>query len=146
MGTRSYVAFLAPIIAISSLLIFTFGFFNIFNPVMNGCGNAANVSVSARFTVVIDQSGYNGSRYHTGPWPQINVTVGQGVAIHVWNNDTIQAHGFAIAHYFNQGIALRPGQSCDVVFTASQAGTFPIFNTIVDTTEMFEHSQLNVFS
>ena len=74
----------------------------------------------------------------------MNVTVSWNVIIHLWNNDTTQTHGFAMKHYFEQGVALRPGQSCDLAFYASLAGTFPVYNTIFDTTQYFENAQLNV--
>jgi hypothetical protein len=74
----------------------------------------------------------------------MNVTVDWGVIIHVLNNDTSQPHGFAINQYFGSGVALQPGKSCDLTFLASQTGTFSVYNTIFDTTDLFEHAQLNV--
>ena len=142
---RPFAALLVIGLAIVSFIIVAYAlpfFFNLFNPQV--CAISGNMSGSNRFSIMIDSSGYNGSSYHVLPWPKMNVTLGQSVMIHVLNNDTVQAHGWAITHYFAQGVALRPGQSCDVAFNASQAGTFQIYNTIVDTTEFFEHAQLNV--
>jgi hypothetical protein len=93
---------------------------------------------------VISLSGYDDSQHHSRPWPIMNVTVDWDVIIHILNNDTSQTHGFAITHYFDQGVTLQPGKSCDLTFFASQTGTFPIYNTIFDTTDLFEHAQLNV--
>jgi hypothetical protein len=76
----------------------------------------------------------------------MNVTVNWDVIIHILNNDTSQTHGFAITHHFDQGIPLQPGKSCYLGFFASQTGTFPVYNTIFDTTDLFEHAQLNVNS
>ncbi len=89
--------------------------------------------VSARFTVYID--------YRVRPLPMMNVTRGQTVTIHAWNNGTV-AHSFAIAHYFVQGAVLLPGQSCDLTFSASQAGTFSIVGNEPD--PIFDIARLNV--
>ena len=74
----------------------------------------------------------------------MNVTADWNVTIHVLNNDTSQTHGFAIKQYFDQGVALQPGKSCGLAFFASQTGTFPVYNTVLDTTDLFEQAQLNV--
>ncbi len=89
--------------------------------------------VSARFTVYID--------YRVRPLPIMNVSRGQTVTIHAWNNSTV-AHSFAIDHYFVQGAVLQPGQSCDLTFSASQAGSFLVYGNEPDPT--FELAQLNV--
>src|SRR4029077_4513585 len=143
---RPFAAFLVIVLAITSLLIFAYAlpsFFNLFNQGPD-CGTSSSLPGSSHFTIIIDQAGYNDSRNHTEPWPKINVTVGQRVTIHVWNNSTVEPHGLAITHYFEQTVALQPGQSCDANFTASQTGIFQIYSTITDTTEAFEHAQLNV--
>jgi len=72
--------------------------------------------------------GFNGSAYHPTPWPVMNVTLGQIVIIHVINNDTVQAHGFQVIHYFDSGIlgGLAPGKCYDVKFSANLAGSFAI--------------------
>lgn len=74
----------------------------------------------------------------------MNVTVDRDVIIHIVNNDTSQPHGFAITHYFEHGVILQPGKSCDLTFFASQTGIFPVYNTVFDTTDLFEHAQLTV--
>ena len=85
---------------------------------------------TAIFTVVMANEGvnvgFNGSAYHPTPWPIMNVTRGQNVIIHVINNDTVQAHGFQVTHYFDTGIlgGLAPGRCYDVKFTANVQGTF----------------------
>ena len=72
--------------------------------------------------------GFNGSAYHAGQqWPQMNVSLGQNVIIHVINNDTAQAHGFEIVQYFEQGLRLAPGMCYDVKFVATQIGSFQVF-------------------
>lgn len=88
---------------------------------------------TAIFTVVManegDNVGFNGSRFQPSPWPVMNVTLGQNVIIHVINNDSVEAHGFQIATYFNQGLGqagLAPGKCFDVRFTATIAGSFMV--------------------
>ena len=76
----------------------------------------------------------------------MNVSLDWSVFMHVFNNDTSQSHGFAIKHYFEQGVALKPGESCDLFFFAGTPGTFPVYNTILDTTDAFENAQLNITS
>jgi len=92
----------------------------------------ANGSDTSVFTVVMANQGanvgFNGSAYHPTPWPVMNVTLGQNVIIHVINNDTVQAHGFQVIHYFDSGIlgGLAPGKCYDVKFTANLAGSFAV--------------------
>ena len=117
--------------------------FHIFGP--GTCGTPpADVASSAHFTVVITQAGYNDSKYHGLPWPRMNITLRQSVTIHVWNNDTIQPHGFAITHYFEQSVYLRPGESSDVVFRACQTGNFSVYETTFVTNYPFLKAELDV--
>ena len=87
---------------------------------------------TAVFSVVMANEGakvgFNGSAYHSSPWPVMNVTLGQNVILHVINNDTVQAHGFQVIHYFDSGIlgGLAPGKCYDVKFTANLAGSFAV--------------------
>lgn len=110
------------------------------------CGTRpANGPNSTYFTVVMSSEGFNGSRIHSVPWPIMNVTLRQTVTIHVVNNDTTQAHGFAITHYFPSGLTMRPGECQDVTFTTDQAGTFKVYCTIFCTVHVFmQGGELNV--
>jgi len=75
-------------------------------------------------------AGLNGSYYvpTNETWPTLNVQLGQTVSIHVINCASSEAHGFAITYYDdNSIIAVQPGHSYDVTFTASRAGTFRIY-------------------
>jgi heme/copper-type cytochrome/quinol oxidase subunit 2 len=119
------------IVAVVSLLTFAYAILGFFNAPI-GCGTS-NTPVSARFTVYID--------YIRRPLPMMNVTRGETITIHAWNNGTV-THGFAIRHYFDQGTFLQPGQSCDLTFTASQTGTFWVYSNEPD--PVFELAQLNV--
>ena len=104
---------------------------------------------AAIFTVVMANEGFNvgfnSSKYHPSPWPVMNVSLGQNVVIHVWNNDTSQAHGFTIAHYFDSGLTLSPGNCFDVRFVANQLGSFNVFCQIFCTIHLFmQNGRLNV--
>lgn len=104
---------------------------------------------TAIFTVVMSNEGFkvgfNGSKYHPSPWPVMNVSLGQNVLIHVWNNDSSQAHGFSIVRYFVSGLSLSPGECFDVRFMASQLGSFNMFCQIFCTIHLFMQSgRLNV--
>lgn len=82
---------------------------------------------SAYFVVLLDNRGMNvgmnGSKVHSGPWPVMNVTLGESVTIHVWNVDPVEAHGFAITRYFPPSLTLNSGQCHDVTFIADQLTT-----------------------
>lgn len=106
---------------------------------------------SVIFTVVMANEGFNvgfnASKYHPSPWPVMNVSLGQNVVIHVWNNDSSQAHGFTITHYFVSGLTLSPGECFDVRFVANQLGSFNVFCQIFCTIHLFMQSgRLNVNS
>ena len=104
---------------------------------------------NVQFTVVMTQQGFNGSRNHvTDPWPVMNVAKGQRITIHLWNNDTTvqETHGFAITHYFDGGVALRPGETYDLTFTANQSGSFLVYCNIlcVGVHAYMQNGRLNV--
>ncbi len=104
---------------------------------------------AAIFTVIMANEGFNvgfnGSKYHPNPWPVMNVSLGENVVVHIVNNDTSQAHGFAIAHYFDSGLTLSPGECSDVRFVANQPGSFNVFCDIFCTIHIFmQNGRLNV--
>jgi FtsP/CotA-like multicopper oxidase with cupredoxin domain len=81
-------------------------------------------------------AGLNGSAYvpPTTQWPVMKVRLGQVVSIHVINCATSESHGFQISYYddiqqngHNNLVAVPPGQSYDVTFTATKAGTFRVY-------------------
>jgi|SRR5438132_796299 len=106
----------------------TFHFFGL--GTTNCWARPTNAPASAYFVVVMANEGmnvgFNGSKFQSGSWPIMNVTLGRIVMIHVINNDTVQSHGFAIQRYFS-GFALGPGRCGDVTFTANQLGSFTVF-------------------
>jgi len=110
----------------------TYGFHLFGSQVPNCWARPPDSPNTAVFTVVMANEGvnvgFNGSSYHPAPWPVMNVTLGQNVIIHVVNNDTVQAHGFQVIHYFDRGIlgGLAPGKCYDVKFTANVAGSFAV--------------------
>jgi len=108
---------------------YTFHFFGL--GTTNCWARPASVSASSTYFVVVMANeglnvGFNGSKFQSGSWPIMNVTLGRTVTIHVINNDTVQSHGFAIQRYFS-GFALGPGRCGDVTFTANQLGSFTVF-------------------
>ncbi|MDE1857925.1 MAG: hypothetical protein KGI26_02495 [Thaumarchaeota archaeon] len=81
-------------------------------------------------------AGMNGSAYvnPTVQWPTMDVKVGQVVSIHVINCATSEPHGFQITYYddIEQNghlnlITIPAGQSYDVTFTATTAGTYRVY-------------------
>lgn len=124
--------------------------FHLFASPTNCWIRPSNAPKTTVFTIVMADEGmnvgFNGSGYHSGQqWPQMNVSLGQNVIIHVINNDTAQAHGFEIAQYFEQGLRLAPGMCYDVKFVASQLGTFLVFCQIFCTIHLtMQFGRLNV--
>lgn len=81
-------------------------------------------------------AGINGSYYvpPTTQWPIMRVKVGQVVSIHVINCASSEPHGFQISYYddIQQNgrlnlITIPAGQSYNVTFTATKAGTFRVY-------------------
>jgi len=74
-------------------------------------------------------AGMNGSYYKplTAQWPIIQVHLGDTVIITVINNNSREVHGFAIAHYDNQGFSLAPGQQQTITFVANDVGSFRMY-------------------
>jgi heme/copper-type cytochrome/quinol oxidase subunit 2 len=72
---------------------------------------------------------------------------GQSVTIRVENNDTVEPHGFVITHYFDAGVKLGPGEFHDVIFVASQTGSFLVYcNILCSVHQSMLNGQLNVNS
>ncbi len=73
--------------------------------------------------------GINGSAFHQNTnWPVITVYQGQKVTIHVVNcPSSPEPHGFAIGHYFPNGVELSPNQQYTLSFVASTKGRFTVF-------------------
>ena len=79
---------------------------------------------------VAGPSGFNDSVNHARPWPVVTVQKGDTVNIFLCNVDSVAAHGFAIDHYLDGGVTLRPGQTFRVSFVADRSGNFTIFCNI----------------
>ena len=147
--SRRALAILAVIIVVAGFFSGAYEF-HLFGWGLPNCWarptGAANTAI---FTVVMADEGlnvgYNGSRYHSFPWPVMNVSLGQNVVIHVVNNDS-QAHGFSIIHFFDSGIVVSPGQCYDVRFTANTIGNFTVFCQIFCTIHFpwMQNGRLNV--
>ena len=86
--------------------------------------------------IIANESGFNGSaRYSTSylsthPWPVITVKKGQTVNIIVCNTDPTFSHGFGIDNYLDSGVAVQPGSTFELTFTANEVGNFTIRCTI----------------
>ncbi len=120
--------------------------FNLGSQSGTSCPSSPTASSSpVYFTLVISNQGFNSSRTYRGPCPILNVAKGQSVTIHLRNDDPVETHGFAITHYLDSGIELRPGQSNDITFTASQAGTFLVYcNILCSVHNYMQNGRLNV--
>ncbi len=81
-------------------------------------------------TIIADSRGFNESVSHGAPetpWPLIHVNRGDTVHLLLCNLDAVEAHGFAIDHYFDVGVVLGPGKDYQLTFTATQTGSFRMF-------------------
>jgi len=148
LSRRLFVALAVAIVAVG--FVSTAYALHLFGPSPPNCmvrpSGPANAAI---FTVVMANEGFkvgfNGSKYHPSPWPIMNVSLGENVVIHVINNDTSQAHGFAISHYFDGGLTLSPGECSDVRFVANQPGSFNVFCNIFCTIHIImQNGRLNV--
>jgi heme/copper-type cytochrome/quinol oxidase subunit 2 len=146
--SRRVLATLAIIIVVAGFVSTAYAF-HLIGPSPPNCWvRPGSPPAGASFTVVMGDEGfnvgYNGSKYHVSPWPVMNVSLGQNVVVHVVNNDS-QAHGFTVAHYFDSGLTLSPGECFDVRFVANQLGSFNVFCQIFCTIHIFMQSgRLNV--
>jgi FtsP/CotA-like multicopper oxidase with cupredoxin domain len=86
-------------------------------------------------TIIASIDGFNGSALPPCavngtpqmPCPVVQVSRGTTLNITVRNIDK-QAHGFQVAHYFDNTIeVIAPGQSLNVSFVADATGTFKIY-------------------
>ena len=128
----------------------------IFNPTGNSTSSVLSPVTVTKSTcdrqpgfvlIIADLSGFNDSIGHgapINPWPIVRVEKGQVVRFLVCNTDETQAHGFAIAYYFDAGIAIKPGEAYTIVFTATEAGNFAIFCNIFCTIHIFMRGELIV--
>ncbi len=80
--------------------------------------------------IIAGPSGFNDSVGHARPWPIVTVQKGDTVHLFVCNKDPVSAHGFAIDHYLNSGMAIRPESNFRVSFVADQGGNFIIYCNI----------------
>jgi len=137
------------VVAVTGVFVaaYTFHFFGL--GTTNCWVRPANIPASSTYFVVVMANegmnvGFNGSKFQSGSWPIMNVTMGRHITIHVINNDTVQSHGFAIQRYFS-GFALGPGTCGDVTFSADQSGSFLVYCNISCTIHIFMQSgRLNV--
>ena len=149
--TRKVLVIGLIVVTVTAFLAAAYAF-RLFGPPTNCWIRPTGSPNTAIFTIVMADEGvnvgFNGSAYHAAPWPVMNVTRGENVLIHVINNDTAEAHGFQITHYFDQGIGqagLAPGKCYDVTFTANQAGSFQVFCNIFCTIHLtMQYGRLNV--
>jgi heme/copper-type cytochrome/quinol oxidase subunit 2 len=91
----------------------------------------SNSSKTVYFTIIESDKGpdegMNGSAYHIGePWPVMVVQLGDTVIIHIISENSQEAHGFTILHYFDPGVGLLPGGTYTAKFVANENGTFVI--------------------
>ncbi len=142
--------------AVAAILLISFVTGIVSIPPPHGSGNPLPVvSVTSStcvrppgfFLIIADLSGFNDSISHgapLNPWPVIHVHEGDVVRIVVCNEDTSQAHGFAIQTYFDTGVVMAPGDAYRIVFSATVPGTFVIYCNIFCTVHAFMVSRLIV--
>ena len=97
--------------------------------------------------IIADLSGFNNSIGHGAPahpWPIVHVQRGDVVRFLVCNRDPTQPHGFAIQFYLDSGVVLASGDAYQIVFTATEVGTFEFFCNILCTIHIFMRGQLIV--
>lgn len=109
---------------------------------VQGCDRPTGYSL-----LILDNSGFNDSIHRvssSAPSIDLHYHIGEAVSILVCNLDTVQAHGFAVDHYFDRGVTLRPGDAYRVSFVAKDAGSFTIYCNVFCTVHTFMLGTLNV--
>lgn len=91
-------------------------------------------------------SGLNDSVNHPRPWPVVTFQKGDTVNLFVCNIERVSAHGFAIVHYLDSGVVLRPGDSFRVSFVADLGGNFTIYCDIFCPVHPFMIGRLSITS
>ena len=97
--------------------------------------------------LILDNTGLNNSIHRASPGtPSITLSFQRGdtVNILICNLDTVQAHGFAVSHYFDRGVTLRPGDAYKVSLVARDAGSFTIYCNVFCTVHTFMLGRLTV--
>ena len=97
--------------------------------------------------IIADLSGFNDSVGHGAPlhpWPVVHVQRGEMVHFLICNHDETQPHGFAIRYYLDAGIAMAPNDAFQIIFQATEIGTFDIYCNIFCTIHVFMRGQLIV--
>src|SRR5438132_3480174 len=97
--------------------------------------------------LTLDNTGLNDSIHRASPGtPSITLSFQRGNTINilVCNLDTVQSHGFAISHYFDRGVTMRPGDAYKVSFVAKDAGSFTVYCNVFCTVHSFMLGKLTV--
>lgn len=97
--------------------------------------------------LILDNNGINNSIHRASPGtPAITLTFQRGDTINilVCNLDAVQAHGFAVGHYFDRGVTLRPQDAYKISFIARDAGGFTIYCNVFCTVHTFMLGKLTV--
>ncbi len=99
------------------------------NP-LSTTGGVTCSSFRTSFVIVADNRGFNDSIDHLVSqkyWPVMCVHQGDTVRIVVENHGDSEPHGFAIVHYYVQGVSIPANTNVTISFTADQSGSFPVF-------------------
>ena len=98
-------------------------------------------------SIILDSSGFNDSKALGAPdrLPALlQFQKGETVNLIICNSDPVEAHGFAISHYFDQGVTLRPGESYKISFVANDTGAFAVYCNLLCPVHLFMLSKLVV--
>lgn len=113
---------------------------------VSASNHAAAISSCSRgpgeLLVQLDTNGMNNS-LHQGQFA-LHLIKGETVTIVLCNLDQVQAHGFAIDHYFDTGVTLRPGEAYKLSFTAKDAGSFIVYCNVFCTVHTYMLGKLTV--
>jgi FtsP/CotA-like multicopper oxidase with cupredoxin domain len=115
------------------LIVFSSSYFVLSQPGKGGgTGPLTGLCTGTRshFLIIANITGFNESvRFGgpTNPWPVLCASQGDTVRVVVRNEDTVNAHGFAIDHYLDVGRVLAPGETFSFTFIARDRGTFTVF-------------------
>jgi hypothetical protein len=106
---------------------------------LNGIFNAASHPQGCNrppgyVSIILDSSGFNDSKALGAPnrLPTLlQYQQGGTVNLIICNFDPVETHGFAISHYFDVGVTLRPGESHKISFVAKDTGAFTVYCNVL---------------
>ncbi len=136
-----------------AVIIIALVFVSIFLPFVHNPGSTTGdvtcSSYRTSFVIIAGIRGFNNSIDHEASqkyWPVMCVHKGDNVRIIVENAENSEPHGFAVVHYYTQGVSIPAKTNVTITFTADQTGSFLAFCNIFCSVHAYMQNGLLVVS